>query len=172
MMYCVYIAISLCLVIIQTTVLPNLSPAGHFYDLLIPMLIYLSLFRPSHESLPFVFFLGLLMDNLSGTPFGLYLTTYFWTYIGVKMVASYFRVGNRIMMALMVCCGVLIQNFLMVTSALLMDSAWLHPADAVAIVTNQLLWALFTGPLLLMLFRYFLSRLERFIDQLFEKNHT
>jgi hypothetical protein len=76
------------------------------------------------------------------------------------------------MMALMVCCGVLIQNFLMVTSALLMDSAWLHPADAVAIVTNQLLWALFTGPLLLMLFRYFLSRLERFIDQLFEKNHT
>lgn len=172
MIYCAYIGISLCLVIIQTTVLPNVSPAGHFYDLLIPMLIYLALFRPSHESLPFVFFLGLLMDNLSGTPFGLYLTTYFWIYVGVKLVANYFRVGNRIMMALMVCCGVLIQNFLMVTSALLTDSAWLPPSDAVAIISSQLLWALITGPLLLILFRHSLGRLEQIIDQLIAKNQT
>jgi rod shape-determining protein MreD len=170
MIYCAYIGISLCLVIIQTTVLLNLSPAGHFYDLLIPMLIYLALFRPSHESLPFVFFLGLLMDNLSGTPFGLYLTTYFWIYVGVKLVANYFRVGNRIMMALMVCFGVLIQNSLMVASALLMDSAWLPPSDAVAIISNQLFWALITGPLLLMLFRHSLGRLEQIIDQLIAKN--
>ena len=172
MIYCVYISISLLLVILQTTVLPNIPLAGNFYDLLIPLLIYLTLFRPSHESLPFVFFLGLLMDNLSGTPFGLYLTTYFWIYIGVKMVASYLRVGNRIMLALIVCCGVLIQNLLMVISALIMDSAWLPPANAVAIITRQLLWALVTGPLFLILFRFTLSRLERVIDQRFAKNQT
>lgn len=170
MIYSVYIGISLCLVIFQTTVLPNLPLAGHFYDLLIPLLIYLILFRPSHESLPFVFFLGLLMDNLSGTPFGLYLTTYFWIYVGVKMAASYLRVGNRIMLALIVCCGVLVQNILIVSSAVIMDSAWLPPADAAAIISSQLLWALVTGPLMLILFRFSLSRLERAIDQLFAKN--
>ena len=89
MIHCAYIGISIILVILQTTVLPNIPLAGQFYDLLIPMLVYLALFRPAHESLPFVFFLGLLMDNLSGTPFGLYLTTYFWLYIGVKMAAGY-----------------------------------------------------------------------------------
>ena len=172
MIYCVYIGISLLLVILQTTVLPNVPLAGHFYDLLIPLLIYLTLFRPSHESLPFVFFLGLLMDNLSGTPFGLYLTTYFWIYVGVKMVASYLRVGNRIMLALIVCCGVLVQNLLMVISSLIMDSAWLPPANAVAIITHQLLWSLVTGPLILILFRFTLSRLEQVIDQRFAKNQT
>lgn len=172
MIYCVYIGISICLVIVQTTVLPNIPLAGHFYDLLIPLLIYLTLFRPPHESLPFVFFLGLLMDNLSGTPFGLYLTSYFWIYVGVKMAASYLRVGNRVMLALIVCCGVLVQNMLMVTSTLIMDGAWQPSADAVAIITGQLLWALVTGPLILILFRSTLSRFERAIDHIFAKNET
>ena len=170
MIYCFYIAISIFLVILQTTVLPHIPLTGHFYDLLIPLLIYLTLYRPPHESLPFVFFLGLLMDNLSGTPFGLYLTTYLWIYIGVKMVASYLRVGNRILMALIVCGGVLMQNILTIGSALLIDSAWLPPGDTVAIIGSQLLWALITGPLILVLFRVTLSRLEGIIAQLFEKS--
>lgn len=170
MIYCIYIAISIILVILQTTVLPNIPLTGQFYDLLIPLLIYLTLFRPPHESLPFVFFLGLLMDNLSGTPFGLYLTTYLWIYIGVKLVASYLRVGNRILMALIVCGGVLVQNILIIGSALVMDNAWMPPADTLTIIVSQMLWALVTGPLILLLFRISLGRLERSIGQMFGKN--
>lgn len=170
MIYCIYIAISIFLVIVQTTVLPNIPFTGQFYDLLIPLLIYLTLFRPPHESLPFVFFLGLLMDNLSGTPFGLYLTTYLWIYIGVKLVASYLRVGNRILMALIVCGGVLVQNVLIIGSAWVMDSARMLPADALTIVVSQLLWALVTGPVILIMFRISLGRLERILGQMFEKN--
>ncbi len=169
MIYCIYIAISISLVILQTTVLPNIPLTGEFYDLLIPLMIYLTLYRPPHESLPFVFFLGLLMDNLSGTPFGLYLTTYLWIYIGVKMVASYLRVGNRLLMAFIVCGGVLVQNILIIGSALVMESAWMPPADAARIVISQLLWALVTGPLMLVGLKNTLGRLETMISQLFEK---
>ena len=36
-----------------------------------------------------VLFLGFIMDNLSGGPFGLYLTTYFWLYVGVKGITTF-----------------------------------------------------------------------------------
>ena len=170
MIYCAHIGISLALVIFQTTVLPQIPLSGQLYDLLIPFLIYLTLFRPSHESLPFVFFLGLLMDNLSGTPFGLYLTTYFWIYIGVKMVASYLRVGNRILLALIVCGGVLVQNILVAGSALITDNARLPPAEMLTTVVNQLLWALVTGPLILLSFRFTLDRFEKMVRQTFGKS--
>ena len=172
MIYCAYIGISIALVIFQTTVLPQIPLIGQLYDLLIPLLIYLTLFRPSHESLPFVFFLGLLMDNLSGTPFGLYLTTYFWIYFGVKMVASYLRVGNRILLALIVCGGVLMQNILIVGSALITDSAWLPPAEMLTMIVNQLLWALVTGPLILLSFRFTLNRFEKVISQTFGRSQS
>lgn len=169
MTYCAYIGVSIILVILQTTVLPNIPLAGQFYDLLIPLLVWLTLFRPAHESLPFVFFLGLLMDNLSGTPFGLYLTTYFWLYIGVKMVASYLQIGNKLLLALIVCSGVLLQNLLMVCTALIVDSTWLPSTESVTIVASQLLWALVTGPLILSLFEFSLGRLETAIASLSEK---
>ena len=35
-----------------------------FYDLLIPFVIYLGIARPARESLPFIIFLGFIMDNI------------------------------------------------------------------------------------------------------------
>ena len=77
MSYFFNISVCLLLVILQTTIMPYLPPLDKFYDLLIPFIVYLSLSRPVRESLPFILFLGYIMDNLSGGPFGLYLTTYF-----------------------------------------------------------------------------------------------
>ncbi len=89
-------SVCLFLVILQTTVMPNLPLLDSFYDLLIPFVVFLGLFRPVRESLPFVFFLGFIMDNLSGSPFGLYLTAYFWLFIGVKGITKLLQVGNRL----------------------------------------------------------------------------
>jgi rod shape-determining protein MreD len=96
MSYFFNISACLFLVILQTTVMPYLPLLDKFYDLLIPFIIYLSLSRPVRESLPFVLFLGFIMDNLSGGPFGLYLTTYFWLYVGVKGITTFIQVGNRL----------------------------------------------------------------------------
>ena len=61
-----YIAICLGLVVCQTALIPRLPAMGNFFDLLLPLVVYLAAFRPLHESVPFVMFLGILMDNLSG----------------------------------------------------------------------------------------------------------
>jgi len=99
MSYFFNISACLFLVILQTTVMPYLPLLEKFYDLLIPFIVYLGLSRPVRESLPFVLFLGFIMDNLSGGPFGLYLTTYFWLYVGVKGITMFIQVGNRLLCA-------------------------------------------------------------------------
>ena len=113
MSYGFNIGICLFLVILQTTIMPHLSVPGRFYDLLVPFIVYLGLFRSVRESLLIVVFVGFIMDNLSGAPFGLYLTTYFWLLIGVKGITLILQVGNRLfIVTLIVAAGVLMENLI------------------------------------------------------------
>ena len=152
---------SLFLVILQTTVMPYLPLLDNFYDLLIPFIIYLSLSRPVRESLPFVLFLGFIMDNLSGGPFGLYLTTYFWLFAGVKGVTAFIQVGNRpVIIALIVAAGVLFENLILLGAFAVLGSKQQFAGNIAKIVTVQVLWAIFTGSLFLMFFKNSQSRIS------------
>ena len=95
MIYCYYIGVSLCLVILQTAVLPYVPLLDRLYDLIIAFVIYLGLYRPLRDGLILSFFLGFIMDNLSGSPFGLYLTIYCWLLIGAKSITTLIQVDNR-----------------------------------------------------------------------------
>ena len=154
MSYFFNISACLFLVIMQTTVLPHLPLLEKFYDLLIPFIIYLSLSRPVRESLPFVLFLGFIMDNLSGGPFGLYLTTYFWLYVGVKGVMTFIQVGNRfLIITLIVAGGVLFENLILLGAFAILVSKQQFAGDAWGIITFQVLWAISTGSLFLLFIR-------------------
>ena len=154
MSYCFNIGISLFLVILQTTVMPYLSMLDRFYDLLIPFIVYLGLSRPVREGLLLVFFLGFIMDNLSGSPFGLYLTAYFWLFIGVKGITQLIQVGNRLfIITVIVAAGVLIENLIFLGSFAVFGPAQPLAGGAVKIVTIQVLWALLTGCVFLIVFR-------------------
>ena len=154
MSYCFNIAICLILVILQTTVMPNSTMLNRFYDLLIPFIVYLGLSRPVREGLLFVCFLGFIMDNLSGSPFGLYLTSYFWLYIGVKGITQLLQVGKRVfVITLIVAAGVLIENLIFIGSFAIFSPEQGFAGDAVKIVAIQVLWALLTGSVFLILFR-------------------
>jgi len=160
MSYFFNISACLFLVIMQTTVLPYLPLMDKFYDLLIPFIIYLSLSRPVRESLPFVLFLGFIMDNLSGGPFGLYLTTYFWLYVGVKGVMTFIQVGNRFfIITLIVAGGVLFENFILLGAFAILGSRQQFAGNALGIIAVQVLWAITTGSLFLLFFRNAQSRL-------------
>jgi rod shape-determining protein MreD len=140
--------------------MPYLPLLDKFYDLLIPFIVYLSLSRPVRESLPFILFLGFIMDNLSGGPFGLYLTTYFWLYVGVRGITMFIQVGNRLLIiALIVAGGVLFENLISLGAFALLGSRQQFAGDAPEIVTIQVLWAIFTGSLFLLFFRNAQSRL-------------
>ena len=153
MNYCFYVGVCLFLILLQTTILPFIPLLQSIYDLLIPFVIYLGLYRPIREGLIFVFILGFPMDNLSGSPFGLYLTTYCWLFIGVKWITTLFQVGNRVLISVVVAAGVLVGNAIFISSFTIEPDTRL-PENAIQTVFIQFLWALVTGPLMLMIFRY------------------
>ena len=154
MSYFFNISACLFLVILQTTIMPYLPLLDKFYDLLIPFIVYLSLFRPVRESLPFVLFLGFIMDNLSGGPFGLYLTTYFWLYVGVKGITMFIQVANRLLIiTLIVAGGVLFENLILLGAFAILGLRQQFAGDTLEIVAVQVLWAIFTGSLFLLFFK-------------------
>jgi len=100
------------------------------------------------------------MDNLSGGPFGLYLTTYFWLYVGVKGITTFIQVGNRLLIiSLIIAGGVLFENLISLGAFAFLGSRQQFAGDALEIVTIQVLWAIFTGSLFLLFFRNAQSRL-------------
>ncbi len=160
MSYFFNISACLFLVILQTTIMPYVPLLDKFYDLLIPFIVYLSLSRPVRESLPFVLFLGFIMDNLSGGPFGLYLTTYFWLYVGVYGITMFIQVGNRLLIiAFIIAGGVLFENLILLGAFALLGPRQQFAGDVIEIVAVQVLWAFFTGSLFLLFFRNVQSRL-------------
>ena len=160
MSYFFNISACLCLVILQTSVMPSLPLLDSFYDLLIPFIVYLGLYRPVRESLPFVFFLGFIMDNLSGSPSGLYLTAYFWLYAGVLGLTKLVQVGNRLfIITLIMAAGVLIENLVFLGTLTILGPDQKLADNATKTVTIQVLWAAWTGPIFLLLVRNMQNRL-------------
>ena len=161
MSYFFNISACLFLVILQTTITPYLPLLETFYDLLVPFIVYLSLSRPVRESLPLVLFLGFIMDNLSGGPFGLYLTSYFWLFVGVKGITMFIQVGNRLLIiSLIVAGGVLFENLILLLAFATLGSGQPFAGDALKIVAVQVLWAIFTGSLFLLFLRNAQNRLS------------
>ena len=161
MSYFFNISVCLFLVILQTTVMPYLPLLDSFYDLLIPFIVFLALTRPVRESLPFVFFMGFIMDNLSGSPFGLYLTAYFWLFIGVKGITRLIQVGNRLfIITLIVAAGVLIENLIFLGTLTILGPDRQLAGDAAKTVTIQVLWAVWTGPICFVVLGDVQKRLE------------
>jgi rod shape-determining protein MreD len=149
MRYGFYIGTCLFLIIVQTTLLAYFNIFDGMYDLLIPFVIFLSICLPLRESLPFVLILGLIMDNISGSPFGLYLTFYFWLLVGVRWVLTFLRASNKLFLSLVVVIAVLIQNGLIIGTFGVAGPGWQIPAAGLKNVTVQFFWALTTGPLFL-----------------------
>jgi rod shape-determining protein MreD len=148
MNYFIYIASSLGLVICQTTLLPRLGFAGHFFDLLLPWVIYLAAFRPVHETLFFVLFIGALVDNLSGGPFGLYLISYIWLFIGVRLAAAVVRVENPMVLVVIIAAAVAFQNAFFAATIGISGAGAPSAAEVIRVISEQVGWVLLIGPIL------------------------
>jgi cell shape-determining protein MreD len=153
--------VGLTLVVLQTAVMPYLPLLDSFYNLLIPFIVFLGLYCTVREGLPFVLILGFLTDNLSGSPVGLYLTAYIWLFIGVKGITALLQVGNRLfIITLIVAAGVLIENLIFLGTLTILSSDQKIAGDAAKIVTIQVLWAIWTGPVFLLILRNLRNRLD------------
>jgi cell shape-determining protein MreD len=168
MIYCFYISACLGFLLLQTTLMPLLPMLDGWYDLLIPLVVYLGITRPIRESLPVVFFLGFSMDSLSGAPFGLYLTTYFWLFAGVKGINQLLQIGDRFLIgAMIVAAGVVVENFVFFATFLVVGTENPFAAAGLKSAFIQVLWAVCTGPLVLMFCRNAHHRLENSLRGIF-----
>lgn len=150
MRYGFYIGTCLFLILIQTTVLTYFTAFSGIYDILIPFVIFICICLPIRESLPFVLILGLIMDNLSGSPFGLYLTFYFWLLGGVRLILKFLRVSNKFLLSLIVIVAVLIENIIVIGTFALSGPDWQLPADTFKNMALPIFWAMVTGPVFLL----------------------
>jgi cell shape-determining protein MreD len=162
-----YILVSLGLVLIKTTLVPALSIFDKFYDLLIPIIIYLSLFRPLREGIPIILFFGIIMDSLCGGPAGLYLTTYIWLYAGMCWLTQFLHAGNIVLVALAVALGVAFECAILLGYMVILAPSAIIPMDAAKTVLLQIIWALTTGPLILVIIDWAQKRLDTWRARIF-----
>ena len=162
-----YILVSLCLVLIKTTLIPGVPLFDKFYDLLLPIIIYLSFFRSKVEGVPIVLFFGVIMDSLCGGPMGLFLIIYIWLYVGMRWLAQFLHTGNVMLLALAVAIGVVFEiSILLGYMALLAPRASI-PVDAGETVALQIMWALITGPMIMMIIAWFQKQLDFWRSRIF-----
>jgi hypothetical protein len=166
MTYFFYICLSLALIILQTTIMPYFSIFDRFYDILIPFVFYLGLYRPAHESIPVVLLLGFVLDSLSGGPFGIFLTTYFWLFIGIRWSIKFFHAGNKGLWLMAVVAGVLIENFIIIATIIWLGESSRLTRAVLSTVGTQLLWALCTGPVLVFVLAYMHKRWDKCLNEI------
>ena len=153
MTYLLYTVIFILVVVFQTTLSMHFAVFGGMYDLFLLFVVYLGFYRSIQEGFPFVILFGLAMDALSGGPFGLYLTSYFWLYICILGMTRFMRVSNNMILPLVAAGSILFQNIIFFGTMTLFAPEAKIPAFFYRNVLTQLLWAVITGPILILLFR-------------------
>ncbi|MFO7665206.1 MAG: hypothetical protein R6V76_01130 [Desulfobacterales bacterium] len=154
MNYLLYIFSCLVLILIQTTVIYDLPILNRFYDLLIVVVIFLGLYRNLRESIPVILLAGFIMDNLYNGPFGLYLTVYLWLYACIRWSSVYFNVKSILFLAFIIPAGVLFENIIFLGSFVMFNSGSIHHSGIYRAVAEQIILAMMTGPVLIMLLNF------------------
>ncbi len=153
MTYCYYIVVSLALVVIQTTLIPYFPLFDKSYDLLVLFVVYLGLFCPVREGFPVVIVLGFVMDSLSGGLLGLYITIYFWLFVGVIWIITFLHIRSSLLLPIVIASVVLIENFLLIAALILLVPDSRFPEAVFNTVTIQVLLAVCTGPFLILILK-------------------
>lgn len=165
MTYLLYLITSIVLVIIQTTDLSVFLIFDRFYDLLIPIILFLALFRSLAEGIPVVFIAGFMMDSFTGGPFGIYITIYFWLYVGVRWIIQYFHSGSIVLIPIMLASGVLVENLALLGAVAMAEPDWKVSATDVNNVVVQVFLVVCTGPFYMMFMNFFHKKWDKWISK-------
>ena len=153
MAYFVYIGVGLSLLLIQTVILPTLFHITNGYDLILIIVLYMGFHRSLPESIPVILIMGLLMDCLSGGPFGIYLTVYGWLFVGVRTTLQFLHADSWIVLPVAVLAGVILENLAVFLAMSFGNSELMFSYESVKIISSQMIWAVFTGPIIFILIK-------------------
>ena len=148
-----HILVSIAIIIFKTAIFPFLPVFNVLFDFFIPVVIYMGLFRSIRESIPSLLIQGIVMDSLSGAPFGIYLSCYLWLFAAVYWFKGFLHIHNYILLALIVFLGVLIQNGILILMDDLPLAQWSYFSGTINIVVFQLLSSILLGPFMIVWMR-------------------
>ena len=163
MTYLLYIIVGLSIVVFQTTLPMHFGIFESLYDLFLLCVVYLGFYRPIREGLAFVVLFGFVMDGMSGGPFGLYMSCYFWLYVGMLLLTRFMRVSNNLILPLVVVGCVFIQNIIFLGTMAIFVPEVSVPSLSYKRVILQLLWAVVTGPIIILVFKGWHQMMEKWL---------
>ncbi len=169
MTYGFYVIIGFVLIVLQTCFAPFAALPGDMYDLQIPLMLYLILFRPFRETVFGAVFVGAAMDSISAGPFGIYSMTYLLVFISGTWIVRFLHSGNRWLLPFFVVYGVAVENLVFWSVCLLPGSVVRPPADSLASLGEQVLWGLLTGAVLISGIRFLHRIWTGWMDDLFPR---
>lgn len=163
MHFFVYFIFSILLICIQTALLPNFPHLFAQFDLFIPFVVYLTLFRSSIGILPVILISGCLMDLLSGGYVGVYMFTYLLILICFRTTTIFFHFKNSVLFQIVVILSVLLENLIFGVIISFQTVSLNFSIYAAGVVAVQLIWALISSPLVYHLFDYLFNEIDKLI---------
>ena len=164
MQYIVFFILCLLLVVLKTTIIPGVLGGLYLYDLLIPLVIYFSLYRSLAEGIPVVLFSAIMMDMISGAPAGIYLTTYIWLFLAFRQTWRFLDLRHTYLFPAIVVAGVVFQQFIFWVAASVSAGQLVFSYASIRIVFFQILWAVVSAPLLYLLFHKLFDLADRLLS--------
>ena len=137
----------------QTSVAPRINLFNDFVNLFSLFLIYLLLYRPVKEIIIFVLLSGLIMDAVSSNPFGLFLTTYIWLALGIKLALRYLHSGNVIFVPLIISSVILAENLIIIIIVTIIEQKFILNSQQSGSIIIQIVYGALIGPFLIILIK-------------------
>lgn len=117
------------------------------YDLQIPLVIAVSIMGRAYKAFITVAVVALVMDTLSGGPFGIYFTTYVWLFFAIQVLSLFINVQAFVPVGLLTLVGVFFENLVfMFVQALSIGAVPNLHTKVLPLVTRQCVIAFITGP--------------------------
>ncbi len=168
MKFLFYIILFILLIIVQTAILPNFPFFSQSFDLLIVNILYMSIVFSSPWLLVVIVLQGCIMDSISGTPFGLYMSAYLWICILVQIMKRFVHSGNLIFLPVISALSVFVENsFLVFFFFVRYGEANFYSQD-IMLMVKQMAWAFFIAPLMIWIMHVLQRKWSWFVDKLIE----
>jgi cell shape-determining protein MreD len=153
MAYCFNTLFIMVFLLFQTSIAPNFRLFYDFFNLMNLFVVYLVFYRPTHEIIVFVGLTGILMDSVSSSPFGLYMTIYIWLSLGIKWTLTYLHKGNMILIPMIISGVILAENLIIIGVMALMEKNLFFSPERFKSIIIQLLLGVLIGPFLIFLIK-------------------
>ncbi len=141
-----YPILSLALVILQTTLMPDVAFFSLCFDLLLINVLYISLFTSHGFMVLYLVLLGWVMDSLSGAPFGFYISSYVWIYLFVRILRYVIHAGNFVFIPVISVIAIFMEHGFLMFILLVRQGGWFFSSMDLFSMCAQALMGFFMIP--------------------------